>query len=188
VANVYTFRRKSLSNGFELQEKAERCFADAYNKGYSVVEIATLCSMRTAKYVHLALVKNRLVPAAKPGRQPKTLDLPPDFEKELRKCGLTFAQWCAGWRFMPADAVAGLADLFAVQCCYLIRADDQCIWCRLCNSPGFFARQSQCGRFRRLSCQRRFINGGDDDIEWQAQTRQQFFAIGGAGGQNQAWK
>jgi len=110
MANTYTYRQKLLSKGFDLQKKAENCFVDAYNKGYSVVEIATICSMKTARYPHLALVKNKLIPAGKPGRQPKRIDLPDGLAKELRKCGLTFAQWCAGRRFTPDEAAAGLAD------------------------------------------------------------------------------
>jgi len=110
MAKIYAYRQKLLSGGFELEEKKERCFVEAYRKGYSVVEIASACSMKSAKYLHASLVKLKVIPGGRRGRQSKKIELPDKLSKLLKKHGLTFAQWCAGWGFTPEGAADGLAD------------------------------------------------------------------------------
>lgn len=73
-------------------------YVQAFQKGYSVVEIARVAGMKSAKYVHAALVANGYITKGKPGRQPKG-SLPTKMKIHLTTRGLSFSQWCAGWGF-----------------------------------------------------------------------------------------
>lgn len=105
------YRMKMLSGGDAHQNKIEQGFCDAYRKGYSVVEIARSAGLKSAKYVHAALVKRDMIYKAKRGRQSSKIVVPPVFAGFLKVRELSFAQWCAGWVFDPAEAVTGVVEL-----------------------------------------------------------------------------
>jgi len=111
MGKEYAYRKKLLSAGFNLQEKKEQCYAAAHAKGYSVVEIAVRGGEKSAKYVHAALVKQGLIPPGKPGRQSRKVELPEKFAKALKRIGITFSQWRAGWEFGEDEAMAGVTSL-----------------------------------------------------------------------------
>ncbi len=84
---------------------------------------------------------------------------------------------------------ARLADLMTVVSGDLIGADHQ----RLvlvaddrCNRPRLGLCQPQCSRSGGFARERRFVDGGRNDIERDAQAFEQFTPVAGAGRQNQA--
>ena len=105
------YRVKMLSGGDSHQKKIEQGFCDAFDKGYSVVEIARCAGMKSAKYVHAGLAKNNKICKAKRGRLSGKIVVPPMFAGYLKVRELSFAQWCAGWVFDLAEAAVGVADL-----------------------------------------------------------------------------
>lgn len=105
-----SYKFKALSGGNDHLEKVEQCFVESFKKGYSVVQITRIAGMRSAKYVHAALVKRGCVGKGKPGRQSGKIDLPEGFVAVLKIRGLSFAQWCAGWAFEPTEIAAELEN------------------------------------------------------------------------------
>lgn len=104
------YKHKILSGGDAHTRRMEQCFGDAFQKGYSVVEIARVAGSKSAKYIHAALVKNGLIPSSKPGRQAKGIVLPDAFSAQLKIRELSFAQWCSGWAFEIEEAASGIAQ------------------------------------------------------------------------------
>jgi hypothetical protein len=102
-----------LSGHPDLFERVEQRFCQAYDEGYSVVEISRLSGSRSADYAHAVLVKNGKVRRGKSGKLPAGLD-PGDLAPYLKKKKLTFAKWCAGWDFEIADASAAIKNNEAV--------------------------------------------------------------------------
>lgn len=105
------YRVKMLSGGDSHQKKIEHGFCDAFDKGYSVVEIARCAGMKSAKYVHAILAKNDKIRKAKRGRLSSKIVVPSVFAGFLKVRELSFAQWCAGWGFDPVEAAVGVAGL-----------------------------------------------------------------------------
>lgn len=108
--NPRQYKFKMLSGDIDHQNKLEQCFVDAFKKGYSVVQITRLAGIKSAKYVHAALVKRGCVLKGKPGRQSGKIELPEGFAAALKIRELSFAQWCAGWAFEPAEIAAELEN------------------------------------------------------------------------------
>lgn len=100
-----------LSGGDSHQKKIEQGFCDAFDKGYSVIEIARCAGMKSAKYVHAILTKCDKICKAKRGRLSCKIVVPPVFAGFLKVRELSFAQWCAGWVFDPAGAAVGVTEL-----------------------------------------------------------------------------
>jgi hypothetical protein len=105
------YRMKMLSGGDSHQKKIEQGFCDAFDKGYSVVEIARCAGLKSAKYVHEILVKNDKICKAKRGRLSSKIVVPPVFASFLKVRELSFAQWCSGWFFGLHEASVGVAEL-----------------------------------------------------------------------------
>ena len=105
------YRMKMLSGGNSHQNKIEQGFCDAFNKGYSVIEITRSAGLKSAKYVHAVLAKRDMICKAKRGRQSSKIVVPPMFAGFLKVRELSFAQWCAGWVFDPAEAAVGVMEL-----------------------------------------------------------------------------
>ena len=103
-----SYKIRMISDAEIALQKIERSYVAAFEKGYSVIEIARVARMKSAAYVHAALVRKGKIPGAKRGRQPKAVQLPKGFEDALKSRGLTFSKWCAGWRFDQAAAVLAL--------------------------------------------------------------------------------
>lgn len=97
LAKNVAFKFKQLTGDTYKQAIVEG-YVQAFQKGYSVVEIARVAGVKSAKYVHAALVANGNITKGKPGRQPKG-SLPTKMKIHLTTRGLSFSQWCAGWSF-----------------------------------------------------------------------------------------
>jgi len=102
------YRFKQLSGTEEHTDKLELCFVDAFQKGYSVIEIARIAGMKSAKYIHAALVKHGQVVGAKRGRQSKYIIIPDGLVAQLEIRQLSFAQWCAGWTLEQGVAASDI--------------------------------------------------------------------------------
>ena len=100
-----------LSGGDSHQNKIEQGYCDAFNKGYSVIEITRSAGLKSAKYVHAVLAKRDMICKAKRGRQSSKIVVPPMFAGFLKVRELSFAQWCAGWVFDPVEAAVGVMEL-----------------------------------------------------------------------------
>ena len=111
MSRAMAYKMKMLSGGDSHQEKVEQGFCDAFQKGYSVVEIARSAGLRSAKFVHTILVKKDQIGKAQRGRQSSKIMLPDAFAGFLKVREISFAQWCAGWAFNPVEAAAGVAAL-----------------------------------------------------------------------------
>jgi hypothetical protein len=84
-------------------------YCTAFRKGYSVVELGRIVGLKSVRFVHTILVKHRVVPTGKPGRQKKDL-VPEKMENFLKIRGLAFSQWCVHWGFAQEDVAAGIAN------------------------------------------------------------------------------
>lgn len=104
---TYYFQEKS--GIYALKEAMAEAYGEAYQKGYSVVEIARFAGSKTCRYIHACLVKSGMITKAKTGRLPKGL-VPAGMAPYLSTRGLTFAQWVAG-RYMTPNEV--LRDVLA---------------------------------------------------------------------------
>ncbi len=105
---AYYFQAKS---GIDVLKAAlADAHSEAYQKGYSVVEIARTSGSKTCRYIHAALVKSAMIPRAKTGCLPKGL-VPNGMAPYLSTRGLTFAKWVAGRGLKPEtvlqDVIAG---------------------------------------------------------------------------------
>jgi len=96
------------SGGEKHRKKVELGFINAFNKGYSPIEITRIAGAKSAKYIHSVLVKSGLVLSGKPGRQSKKLVLPESLEAVLRIRGLSFAQWRTGWGLEEHEVIEGI--------------------------------------------------------------------------------
>lgn len=100
------YRFKQLSGVEEHTERLEQCFVVAFQKGYSVIEIARIAGMKSAKYIHAALVKHGQIMGAKRGRQSKYIIIPEGLVSQLEIRQLSFAQWCTGWSLEQGSAAS----------------------------------------------------------------------------------
>lgn len=94
----------TMSGAAQSKDLVNAGYADAYQKGYSVVEIARIIGMKSAKYIHLALVKQGYILRGKSGRQAKG-SVPKGMGLFLSARSLSFIQWCAGWHIDPHEAL-----------------------------------------------------------------------------------
>ena len=78
------YRVKMLSGGDSHQKKIEQGFCDAFDKGYSVVEIARCAGMKSAKYVHASLAKRDKICKAKRGRLSVRYPLSPKVKEAFK--------------------------------------------------------------------------------------------------------
>lgn len=85
----------SKSNAMKLKEELGIAYAETFQKGYSVVEIARYTGTKTCKYIHASLVKQGMISKAKTGPLPKGL-VPEGMAPYLSTRGLTFAKWVSG--------------------------------------------------------------------------------------------
>lgn len=97
------------SRAQELKEELGAAYAEAFQKGYSVVEIARITGSKTCKYIHTHLVKLGMISRAKSGKLPHGL-VPEGMAPYLSTRGLTFAKWVAG---RGLDAKSVLEDVRA---------------------------------------------------------------------------
>jgi hypothetical protein len=96
------------SNGEEHKIKIERGFIEAFQKGYSPVEIARVAGSKSAKYIHSVLVRSGLIMSGKPGRRSKKIVLPEALEAVLKIRELSLSQWCAGWGLSEEEVMEGI--------------------------------------------------------------------------------
>lgn len=104
------YKFKFLSGEIDPKQHIDQVYVSAFQKGYSVVEIARLGGFKSASYVHAALVKKGILASAKPGPQAKGT-IPTKMRIHLTTRGLTFAQWCAGWGFDQAEVKKEVDEL-----------------------------------------------------------------------------
>lgn len=88
----------SISGVSKMREDVMDAFADAYQRGYSVVELARLTGSKSCKWIHSYLVKRGVIMGAKRGPLVRGL-VPAGMGPYLSNRGLTFAKWCAGRGF-----------------------------------------------------------------------------------------
>lgn len=98
------YKFMTLSGTAEQQEKVDTAYVLAFQKGYSVVEMARVIGVKSASYIHATLVKRGEIPRGKSGKQKKN-QMPKGFGLYLYARSITYAQWCAGWHF-DQEAVA----------------------------------------------------------------------------------
>lgn len=105
------YRFKCLSATENIKIKLEQSFVEAYQKGYSPIEIAREAGMKSAKYIHAALVKRGLFVHGKPGKMSSKIKLAEAFVGHLRTREISFAQWCTEWGLEIEEAVKGIERL-----------------------------------------------------------------------------
>jgi len=98
-----------LSGQDKLRVDVAAAYVEAYQKGYSVVELTRMSGTKSARYVHSILVADGKIPKTKPGRE-KVGITPKELLPSLRARGLTFTLWCAGWYFEPHVASQEIAE------------------------------------------------------------------------------
>lgn len=67
--------------------------------------------MKSAKYIHAALVKRGIMVRDKPGKMFSRITLLEAFAGHLRAQGISFAQWCTEWGMEIEEAVEGIEKL-----------------------------------------------------------------------------
>ena len=92
------------SNAIKLKEELGIAYSEAFQKGYSVVEIARYSGSKTCKYIHAHLVKQGMISKAKTGPLPKGL-VPESMAPYLSTRGLTFAKWVSGRGLDPKNVL-----------------------------------------------------------------------------------
>ena len=100
-ASAYHFLVLSGIN--KAEEEVQAAYAEAFQKGYSVVEIARIAGVKAGSYIHATLVQQGLIQAGKAGRR-KAGTTPAVMEKYLAARGLSWAKWCAGWGLAEDEA------------------------------------------------------------------------------------
>jgi len=102
------YKFMSLSNVIKSNEQVEKAYIEAFHKGYSVVELARVVGVKSAKYIHAILVKNGEIVGGKRGPLKRGI-LPEGFGLFLASRSLSYNQWCAGWGFEPRTAATEIA-------------------------------------------------------------------------------
>jgi len=94
---------KAHKNSFlqNMEKEFEDGVCKAFTSGSSVIEITRLIGKRKAMYVYKLLQRKRLIGNSL--KRSKCIG-PASLQKELKRAGISFVQWCNCWTFDPGTA------------------------------------------------------------------------------------
>jgi len=81
---------------------------DAFNKGYSVVELTRILGTHTCENLYKLMRTESILPCMPRGRKKNPPAVPVGLEPELKKFRLTYGQWCTSHGLNPGTTSAAL--------------------------------------------------------------------------------
>lgn len=140
ISKSETFYFLEKSNASKLKDELGSVYAETFQKGYSVVEIARYTGTKTCRYIHASLVKQGMIIKAKTGKLPKGL-VPEGMAPYLSTRGLTFAKWVSG-RGLDAKSVLRDVNSGKGPALEAIRIDFPGLYQKLTGADAFWERSA----------------------------------------------
>ena len=92
----------------DIEELLNSRIIDAYQRGYSVIEITRALRKTSIDFVYDLLRDTGNILVMERSQYRRQYDIDPRLAAACRRKGFSFGRWCLGWKFDPFEALAEL--------------------------------------------------------------------------------